>query len=854
MQFFVKCNYMTKLKSVDEIDTPLMNQYREIKNNYKDAIVFFRLGDFYEMFDDDALVASKILGIVLTKRQDVAMCGVPYHSAANYISKLIKNGYKVAICEQTEEDKKTKLIKREVVRVITPGTLIEENLLNSKFSNYLACILFDTVGWAVSWIDPSSGEFWGLNKVGKLDLPSFSSLIARISPAEIIVDQKTFDYLNSYGIKLPVKPNIVEIELEINESWSNLPVWKNNPLAAKAAQGCISYLKKVQPNLSQIPVPSYFDDEKTLKLDETAIKTLEIVEPQYPDGLSLADILDYTFTAMGARTLRKWLLNPLADYYLIQKRLDEVDFLYNRPELIEKLSNILNDIPDIERIYGRIVNLTITPSDCLALKRAIEKLKAIVYLLDEELGLCFGDIKINIEKLEELDNIRDLIERSIDENSSLKVGEGDLFKEGYNADYDELKRLVSDTNAIIQKMEIDEREKTQIPSLKIGYNSTFGYYIEVTKPHLAKVPSYYIRKQTLVSGERFITEELKRLEERILTAGEKIKKLESYLFGEIKKKILEKSLLINSYASIIGYIDAITSFAQAAIKNNYTRPQITTEDIFEVEDGRHPVVERCIEDGRFVPNDVRFDKDIRTLIVTGPNMSGKSVYLRQNALFAIMAQAGSFIPASSARLGIVDRIMTRIGAFDRLVKGESTFMVEMKETSQILKLATEKSLILLDEVGRGTSTFDGIAIAYAVLEYIHTKIKAKTLFATHFFEITELARKYPGIKNVNIAVKEWTDSKGKTEIAFLYKVVDGVCDKSYGIHVAQLAGLPYSTIARAKEILDELQTRTIEKENPESFLPLFKTHPVLDKLKLIDTDNITPIEALNILNELKKEL
>lgn len=845
---------MNNLKTVNEIDTPLMNQYREIKSNYKDAIVFFRLGDFYEMFDEDAIIASKLLGIVLTKRHDVAMCGVPYHSASNYISKLIKNGYRVAICEQTEEDKKSKLFKREVVRVITPGTVIEENLLNSKLANYLACVIFDTVGWGISWIDPSSGEFWAVNRLGKIDIPSFASMIARINPSEIIMDSKTFNYINTSGFKLSLTPHIIEIDLHIKETWMDLSVWKNNPLAKKAAQACISYIKRVQPGLSLNPVPCYFDDEKTLKLDETAIKTLEIIEPQYPDGLSLADVLDYSFTAMGARTIRKWLINPLADYYLIKKRLDEVNFLYRNQEILEKLSNILKDTPDIERIYGRIVNLTITPSDCIALKRAVEKFNLISDILEGDLSQCFGEFKVSIEKLDELREIKELIENSIDENSSLKIGEGDLFKSGYNNEYDELKKLVYDTQTIIREMEIKEREKTQIPSLKIAYNSTFGYYIEVTKPHLSKVPTSYIRKQTLVSSERFITEELKKLEEKIITAGEKIKKLELHLFNEIKKKILEKSHIINSYASLIGYIDAISSFAIAAIKNNYIMPEITTENIFEVEEGRHPVVERFIEDGKFVPNDIKFESDIRTLIVTGPNMSGKSVYLRQNALFAIMAQAGSFIPAKSARIGIVDRIMTRIGAFDRLIKGESTFMVEMKETSQILRLATEKSLILLDEVGRGTSTFDGISIAYAVLEYIHTKIKAKTLFATHFFEITELANKYNGIKNINIAVREWTNSQGKTEIAFLHKVVDGVCDRSYGIHVAQLAGLPYECIVRAKKILEELQSRIIEIKKDDSYLPIFETHPIIDKIKLIDTDNITPIEALNILNQLKKEL
>lgn len=846
---------MNSNKSIIEVDTPLMNQYREIKSKHPDDIVFFRLGDFYEMFGEDAVKASKILGIVLTKRHDVAMCGVPYHSATSYIAKLIKSGYRVAVCEQVEEeDRKTKLFKREVVRIITPGTVIEESLLNSKSANYLAAVVFDSVGWGIAWIDPSSGEFYAINKLGKIDIPSFLSLIFRINPSEIISDSKTQSYIRDYGIKLNSDPVVFESPVSNDIKWIKQSIWKNNVLASKAALMCIEYIKKVQPSVTSVPEPVYYDDEKNLKLDETAIKTLEIVEAQYPEGKSLADVIDYSNTPMGSRIIRKWLLNPLADYYMIKKRLEEVNFLFNNKDILEKLSSILSEIPDIERIYGRIINLSLTPADCIALKKAISKIDSINLLLDTDLASHFGDIKINFEKIKEIKSIGELLEKSIDESSSLKLGEGDLFKSGWNKEYDELKKLISDTNSIIRNMEASEREKTQIPSLRIGYNSTFGYYIEVTKAHLSKVPQHYIRKQTLVSGERFITEELKNLEERILSAGEKIKKLESYLFNEIRKKILENSAFISSYAWLVGYLDAICSFAWVALKNNYVMPEITTENLIEIEEGRHPVVEKFLADGDFVSNSLKLDENNRTIIITGPNMSGKSVYLRQNALCVIMAQAGCFVPAKSARIGVVDRIMTRIGAFDRLARGESTFMVEMKETSNILRLATERSLILLDEVGRGTSTFDGISIAYAVLEYIHTKIKAKTLFATHFFEITELADKFDGIKNVNIAVKEWTSSSGKTDIVFLHKVVDGVCDKSYGIHVAQLAGIPQQCIYRAKQILKELQSRTIEKDSTDSFLPMFSSHPVIDKLKLLDPEKMTPLEALNFLFDIKKEI
>jgi len=839
------------------VDTPLMNQYKSIKSRYKDCILFFRLGDFYEMFDEDAKVSSKILGLMLTKRQNVPMCGVPYHSALNYISKLIKAGFKVAICEQVgEEDKKTKLFKRKVIRVITPGTVIEENLLNSKASNYLCAFLIDIVGWGLSWIDVSTGEFYSINKLDDKNLSHFISLISRISPSEIITDSKTLKYINQNKINIFSKDiSVFEVDSKINPLWARDVLWENNKLAAKSAILALSYIKSVQPEASFDISPVYYDDNITLKLDESAIKTLELVEPDYEGGYSLFDVLDSSKTAMGSRLLKKWILNPLCDYYLLNKRLDAVEYFYKNEEYVLKLWSVVEKISDVERACGRIINSTLTPGDVIGIKNSIKNLDSLKEILESGDFITYiPEVVRKLNELNALKNLYELIDRAIDEKSSLKVGEGDLIKKGYNADYDELKNLIEDSQSIISSMERSEREKTQIPSLKIGYNSNFGYFIEVTKTHISKVPSHYIRKQTLTSCERFITPDLKAVEEKILGASEKIKKLESFIFSEIKKEVISYIDDINAFAWAVSIIDVLCALSDVARKNGYIKPEIVQDDVIEFENARHPVVEKFLTSGAFVPNDISLNESIRTIILTGPNMSGKSVYLRQNALIVIMAQIGSFVPASKARLGLVDRIMTRIGAHDRLVKGESTFMVEMKETSNILKLATKKSLILLDEVGRGTSTFDGISIAYAVCEYIHNKIGAKVLFATHFFEITEIASKYSGIKNFNISVKEWVNSKGKTEIAFLHKVVEGSADKSYGVHVAQIAGLRDECIKRAKEILSELEARNIDTNNNSQILPLFSNDPLRNKLKMIDIDKITPIEALNILSELKKEV
>lgn len=850
------------MSQVEIPETPLMQQYNALKKKHKDSILFFRLGDFYEMFDEDAKIASSILSLTLTSRQGVPMCGVPFHSATNYISRLINNGYTVAICEQVgEEDKKTKLFKREVVRVITPGTIIEDDLLKQKSANYLVSISCDIVGWGLSYCDVSTGEFYATQKLNDKDFYHLSAMIARISPSETIIDSSSLRYINKQGYHPPVQ-NFSEQFLDetLKPAWSQSSVWQNNKLALKAALLNLSYIKKIQPQAELNFQPIYYEDENTLKLDETAIKTLELVSSSYEGGTSLWEILDNAKTAMGSRMLKRWILNPLTDVHSIEKRQNFVNFLFENSQAKDELGLILSEIPDIERLSGRIFNLNITPRDAISLEKAISFMPKLKILLSRDDFFTYAsEIALNLVKLEGLISLRQLLKKAINDEPPVKISDGGVIKEGYNEELDKLRNLKKDSQKIIVRMELLEKEKTGIPTLRIGYNANFGYFIEVTKPHLSKVPHYYQRKQTLTNVERFTTAELKNLENEILGAEDKIIKLENQIYNEIKQEIAKYSAQIREYAIAIANLDAFYSLAEAAVKNNYVKPQIVNENIIQIEDGRHPVVEKYLLSGNFVPNDLKIgNNDPQVIILTGPNMSGKSVYLRQNALIVLMAQIGSFVPAKLVRMGIVDRIMTRIGAQDRLSKGESTFMVEMKETSEILKMATEKTLVLLDEVGRGTSTFDGISIAWAVIEHLYKDGNGpKVLFATHYFEITELASKYEGIKNFNISVKEWTNSKGKTEVVFLHKIVPGPADKSYGIHVAELAGLPQSCIKRAKEILYDLENRNIKvsssKEEQQLF-PIFSAHPVLNEIQSLDIENITPIQALTILSELKKKV
>ncbi|PIS47609.1 MAG: DNA mismatch repair protein MutS [Elusimicrobia bacterium CG08_land_8_20_14_0_20_51_18] len=844
-------------------DTPLMRQYKALKEKHKDSILFFRLGDFYEMFNEDARTASAFLSLTLTARQGIPMCGIPYHAAANYLSRLINGGYTVAVCEQVgEEDKKTKLFKREIVRVITPGTLIEDELLGKKSANYLVSIICDLVGWGIAYSDVSTGEFYATQKLNDPDLYHLSGMISRIDPAEAVTDTASLKYMDKAGQRPPKNMSEQFLDESPEFAWAQAAAWKNNKLALKAALLNISYIKKIQPSSALDFKPVFFEDENTMKLDETAIKTLELVSSEYEGGFSLWDVLDSAKTSMGSRMLKRWILNPLSDIHSINLRQNFVNFLYENQSAREELSSIMEQIPDVERLTGRIFNFTLSARDAVSIKKAVSFLPRLKLLLSRDDFFAHApEIASRLARIEGLTVLRDLIQKAVKDEPPAKLSDGGTIKEGYNEELDGLRNLKKNSQRVIIDMELAERGKTGIQSLKIGYNSNFGYFIEVTKTHLAKVPYYYQRKQTLTNVERFTTPQLKELEEEMLGAEEKILKLENRIFNDIKNEISGKSPEIREFAACVAELDAFYSLAETAFSSNYSRPLVVNENVIEIEEGRHPVAEKYLLSGSFVPNDFRIgEKDPQIIILTGPNMSGKSVYLRQNALMVIMAQMGGFVPARSAKIGIVDRIMTRIGAQDRLSKGESTFMVEMKETSSILKMATEKSLVLLDEVGRGTSTFDGISIAWAVVEHLYKfGLGPKVLFATHYFELTQIAQELEGVKNFSVSVKEWTNSKGKTEVVFLHKIVSGTADKSYGIHVAELAGLPQSCIKRAKEILSELESKGVTKAGSpnvkeQELLPIFSGHPVLDEIRQLDAESVTPLEALNILSKLKEKI
>ena len=864
-------------------ETPLMQQYAALKSSYPHAILFFRLGDFYEMFAEDARIASAILGVVLTSRGGVPMCGIPYHSSSNYIAKLLAAGRKVAICEQTaptaEEAKKSKLFKRWVVRLITPGTIVEDELLQTKTANYLAAVGIDIVGWGMSYLEASTGEFFSTQNLNDPDFYQLAALLSRVSPSEIIADAKTLAEIRKRALgsdgavmsewPVPASPgscgrDSTAKDGELDASWQKGAVWQNNKLALKTALNISSYVRENQPGLKESFSPVFFEPSNRMQLDESAIKTLELVNSEYgEEAKTLWGVLDATKTSMGSRMLKKWILEPLTELHDINIRAQFTAFLTQNREARESLSDILSQIPDIERVLGRVINASVTPRDAAAVRKALGQMARLKLLLSSARFFeCVPELAGRVETVSPaLGSLREIMDRALTEAPPARLSDGGVIKEDYSPELDELRGLRKNSQKVLTDIEAAEREKTQIPSLKVGYNSVFGYYLEVTRTHLPKVPHYYTRKQTLVNAERFITEELKVMESRILGAEERMLKLETHLFGEIRDLLLRNLKELRVFALAAAELDVFYALAESALKYDFTRPVMSAGSELVIEEGRHPVAERYLQAGSFVPNDLNIgDKDPQIIILTGPNMSGKSVYLRQSALIVIMAQMGGFVPARSAAIGVTDRIMTRIGAQDRLSRGESTFMVEMRETASILSLATPKSLILLDEVGRGTSTFDGISIAWAVVEYLY-KVSGgpKVLFATHYFELTELAEKFSGIKNYNVSVKEWTNSVGKTEVVFLHKIFPGPADKSYGIHVAQLAGLPDASIKRAKEILRILETKgNIEveggEENMAPMLPIFSEHPVLDEIKLCEPDNLSPLQALNTIIGWKKRL
>lgn len=841
--------------------TPLMRQYFSIKEQYRDVILFFRLGDFYEMFGEDAKTASQVLQITLTSRNkgkenSVPMCGVPYFAANSYIEKLLKAGYKVAICEQVGDPKTSKgIVERQVVKVLTPGTYLPEG---TRENIYIMAIYPVRGKLGISIADVSTGHFV-LYESSK----SVQEEIERFEPQEVLlplsykesfaIEQvtcyKTFLDDWKFDFSIALKSLLKHFKVASIKSYGA----DEFELAVSSAGALLSYLEETRQNIEFKEIKVLNLSEYML-LDSSTKRNLEIFSSL--DGSkegSLLWVLDETLTPMGTRFLRNALACPLIKREEIEKRLNHVEVFYQDFLLRQDIRAKLKDFPDIERIGLKIKAKTVNPRELIALKDALEIIPEIKKVLERS----DEDIKELAARLSELKDVKELIKNAIVPNPPTVITEGGIFKEGYSTEIDELRKLSFSGKDCILKIEAEERKKTGINSLKVGYNRVFGYYIEITKPNLHLVPAHYIRKQTLANAERFITEELKEIEMKIVGAEERLKTLEQELFIEIVEKIIPHIDEILKDAEIIGYIDFLCCLAHVASKYSYIKPEITDEEIIEIVEGRHPVIERLIHSGKlneqkFIPNDLVIGTDDqRIIILTGPNMAGKSTYMRQNALIVLMAQIGSFVPAKKAKIGIVDRIFTRIGASDFLSRGQSTFMVEMIETANILNNASSKSLIILDEVGRGTSTFDGISIAWATVEYIAEKIKARTLFATHYHELTDLAFSYDCVKNYTVVVKEWGD-----EIVFLRKIEKGGADKSYGIQVARLAGLPKEVLIRAKEILMKLEKREFQTFKPKArqLDMFFQGDPVIVELAKIDINKLTPQKALKKLKELKELL
>jgi len=865
--------------------TPMMQQYLRIKNNYQDALLFFRLGDFYEMFYEDAKVASSVLEIALTSRQKVPMCGIPYHAAESYLTKLLKRGFKVAICEQVEDPKQAKgVVKRDVIKVLTPGTALELELEGAKENTYIASLYVEDKGWGLALIDLATGQM-RITQSDSLENRALEDELFRIAPKEIIFPEsreKVIAELLSRNemmsvLKSPLEDwifdhsqakNVLEGHFRV-KSLAGFDL-EDKKLAVSAAGALLDYLKKVRKDsLSLIHKVSYVQSGLQMILDSVTIKNLELVKNLRDNSLkgSLLDIIDFTMTSMGGRLLRNWLLHPLLDCSEINRRLDAVAELLDRTIERNELRASLKEILDLERLTGKISLAVAHARDLVSLKKSLLPLPRIQTLIKSFSSKLVKQIHKHWDSAHDLVK---LIDGAVREEPAFLLTEGGIIKDGYSSELDELRKLSHSGKSFISLLEKKERERTKISSLKIRYNKVFGYYIEVTKPNLSQVPADYIRKQTLANSERFITPELQEYETKVLNAEERIAELEYNLFLEVRGKISEETKRLQKIAVDIATLDVISSLAELASSRNYRRPVINRKDRIEIVEGRHPVIEMT-NDEPFIPNDTYLDRgDDQILIVTGPNMGGKSTYLRQVALICILAQTGSFVPVKEAEIGVVDRIFTRIGAMDFLSAGQSTFMVEMLETARILNNATDKSLILLDEIGRGTSTFDGLSIAWAVAEYIHEKeeVRAKTLFATHYHELTELSLTLPRIKNYHVTVKERED-----DIVFLRKIIPGPSDQSYGIHVAKLAGVPRAVIDRAKEILFNLEKQELDdagrprlayrssKKRDKAQLFLFqqdREQALLEDIKGdIDKCNVsemTPLDALNFLSQLKRKI
>lgn len=842
--------------------TPIRQQYLDIKKQYPDAIVFFRLGDFYETFDDDAQITSRELDIVLTSRnvakgQRIPMAGIPYHAAENYLARLIDKGYHVAICEQMGDQPARGIFPRQVVRVVTPGTIIEPGLLRSNQNNYLVAARIEDGHISVAYADITTGEFAVTEVESRDPITDLRSELFRLDPAEILL------------------PDTLKLNGAFSGHITNLPEWRFEtarcresllrnmgvttlegygleqlPLAVQTSGAIIQYLEQTQPAaISMLSGISTYSTSEFMMLDAATRRNLELTETIRRGEMqgSLLSILDHALTPMGHRCIRQWVSKPLLKIEKIEERLEIVTSFHKNSLIRAEFRSCIHQIGDLERLVNRLASKAAVPRDLAGIRSILQKLPEI------QLTLMQPDLALT-EKITLFDlcpDALDLLEKAISDDPPATLQNTGVIRSGFSEELDNVVQMSSHAREWISNLEAVERERTGIKSLKVGYNKVFGYYLEITHSNTAQVPQEYIRKQTLVNAERYITPEMKEYESLVLNAEERIREIENRIFNEVCQRLLPFLQSLLNTARLLGELDVMAGLAEVASIHAYIRPNLVEEPSLDIIDGRHPVVETTLRGERFVPNDAVLEEGEIIRIITGPNMSGKSTFLRQVALIVLMAQIGSYVPASSATIGIVDRIFTRIGAQDEIHAGQSTFMVEMIETANILNHASGHSLLILDEIGRGTSTYDGLSIAWAVIEYIHNhpRLRARTLFATHYHELTQLSELLPGIRNYNVAVAE-----NGTQVVFLHKIVAGGTDRSYGIHVAQLAGIPRPVISRASEILEQLEATsgsTIKVDAvPTQQLTLFpETNPLLEELKTIDLNTLPPIEALNVLYE-----
>jgi len=853
-----------------EGSTPVRQQYLRIKRKYPQAIVLFRLGDFYETFDEDARITSRELEIVLTSREmgkgnKVPLAGIPYHALDNYLARLINRGYKVAICEQVTKPGETKgLVEREVIRLVTPGTVVEPSLLDSKTNNYLTSLVLGEEEVGIAYVDITTSEF----ATTQVALRRANVELERLKPSEIITAKGS--ELSELGLTIPItRLDGYWFELEVAQQTmldhfgaSTLDGFgcAQLPLAIRAAGAIIHYIQETQKGvLGQLTRLSTYSTNSFMALDVNTQKNLELFQRSHSGATSgsLLSIIDLTKTAIGGRLLKRWLGQALLDITELVKRQDAIGWFYDNSLARKQTISLLGEVADLERLINRVRSNIASPRELVTLRRSLEVIPKLKGLLESD-----SPIDWLKDELKPCQDVIELISEAIAEQPPASLDEEGIVRQGFSEELDSLRLALKNAKQYLASLELQERKKTGIKSLKVGFNKVFGYYIEISKANLSQVPQDYIRKQTLVGGERFFTPELKEYESLILNARDRITELETNIFHRVCRQVATASERILAVADALANIDVFSSLAEVAVRYSYVRPGLTADNEVVITQGRHPVVERSLVEGSFVPNDTYLSNDDAQLIVlTGPNMSGKSTYLRQVALIVLLAQIGSFVPATSATIGVVDRIFTRIGAREDLAAGQSTFMVEMVETANILNNATPRSLIILDEIGRGTSTYDGLSIARAVAEYIHNypRLGAKTLFATHYHEMVELASFLPRVKNFNVAVAEEAG-----EVIFLYKIVPGGVDKSYGVHVAKLAGLPKSVVHRAEEVLLELESdssrmrettkgRRRKKEVAPQLSLFGQKPPLLEELEKLDINSLTPLEALTKLYELQKK-